>query len=133
MIFVKYRKVYQQSGTLFSEMRQGIGQSFYIYHEVAYKDLFDEIQQKYKCCAVNGPNDWEPIWRNKSAPAACCKNMQQSRCAISEAFQKGCLDSLFDEQLLHGLIFGFIHVVLVVCEIITAALSFYLVVLIEQI
>ncbi|XP_018329777.1 uncharacterized protein LOC108740082 isoform X2 [Agrilus planipennis] len=118
VIFVKYRKVPGETGTLFSEMKQGLSHSFFLYRTIGY-DLVDEVQKQYKCCGVIGSNEYQEV------PNSCCEG--KGSCSHSDAFKKGCLEVMFKEQQTYGYLFGLIHVILLLCEITAAVLSFYLI------
>jgi len=48
---------------------------------------WDRLQQDWKCCGVDNPNDWQ-AYGNTSIPSSCCLN---NNCGTSEHFSVGCL------------------------------------------
>ncbi|KRT81373.1 Tetraspannin [Oryctes borbonicus] len=40
----------------------------------ADKDAWDNVQQRFKCCGIDGPNNWQ----GKLIPTSCCREKQDS-------------------------------------------------------
>ncbi|EDW11969.1 CD63 antigen [Drosophila mojavensis] len=62
-----------------------------------YRDAWTLLQTELDCCGTNGPNDWDPIFPNKTLPPACCKviNLSEAKeCTTLHAVQQGCLQKL---------------------------------------
>ena len=36
--------------------------------------MWDDIQQQYHCCGVDGIHDWEPVLGEGNVPDSCCKS-----------------------------------------------------------
>ncbi|EAT45481.1 AAEL003236-PA [Aedes aegypti] len=49
-----------------------------------------------KCCGVNGPEDWQPIFKNDTVPKSCCHELPigVNRCTRKYADPEGCFPKL---------------------------------------
>uniref|UniRef100_A0A4V2H919 U24-Liphistoxin-Lth1a_1 n=1 Tax=Liphistius thaleban TaxID=1905330 RepID=A0A4V2H919_9ARAC len=65
-------------------------------------NLWNDIQQKFHCCGVDGPNDWPNA--THQIPSSCCGNDPKAECGEGgdQPYQKGCFDSL-KERLTHAI------------------------------
>eukprot|EP00099_Drosophila_melanogaster_P014824 NP_523612.3 tetraspanin 39D [Drosophila melanogaster] len=64
-----------------------------------YRDAWTLLQTELDCCGINGPNDWETVYRNSTLPAACCSviNLSEAKeCTNTHATQHGCLQKLLE-------------------------------------
>lgn len=62
------------------------------------KEFWDNIQMKYNCCGVDGPEDWNKTFAGGELPDSCCINGTSS-CNITEKkmlHAEGCYDSIKD-------------------------------------
>lgn len=50
-----------------------------------------------KCCGVNSPDDYKPIFNNGTLPQSCCLILPKDKtCTKIDASQKGCEPVLLD-------------------------------------
>jgi CD63 antigen len=56
------------------------------------------VQGELVCCGINSPNDWRPIFKNKTVPAMCCHLLPKDvkTCTTDYAAQIGCLPKLYE-------------------------------------
>lgn len=48
-----------------------------------------------KCCGVNGPDDYVPIFNSTKLPNSCCLNLAKDKnCTKSDASTDGCKEAL---------------------------------------
>ncbi|XP_044736235.1 tetraspanin-21-like [Chrysoperla carnea] len=93
-----------QAGPYRSALNSSMVNSLLYYEQRStIKYGWDIIQQKYRCCGVNSPNDWYKV--RKNIPDSCCKKFHvydasnnQSEfynhinCELDNIFLDGCLD-----------------------------------------
>lgn len=60
------------------------------------KKIWDEMQSKWHCCGVDGPDDY--IANGIDIPKSCCNSTEET-CSRSKAYIKGCF-SQFSESLM---------------------------------
>ena len=71
-------------------------------HSNSTDTILDNIQQKFKCCGVNGPSDWQTNgnFDNKTVPDSCCK-VETSDCGKNyrpnDIFLDGCLTNIMEK------------------------------------
>ena len=71
-------------------------------HSNSTDTILDNIQQKFKCCGVKGPSDWQTNgnFDNKTVPDSCCK-VERSDCGKNyrpnDIFLDGCLTNIMEK------------------------------------
>ena len=56
------------------------------------KKIWDGMQIKWKCCGVDGPNDYP----DGKLPDSCCPQ-EIDNCTVGESYQHGCFDSMLNK------------------------------------
>ena len=71
-------------------------------HSNSTDTILDYIQQKLKCCGVEGPSDWQTNnnFNNRTVPDSCCE-VETSNCGKNykpdDIFHDGCLTKIVDK------------------------------------
>jgi len=71
------------------------------------KLAWKKIQTELKCCGVNGPEDWKPLYRNDTVPASCCEPGRET-CTRLSARPEGCKEKLYGLLDESALLLGFV-------------------------
>uniref|UniRef100_A0A8D8AXP5 Tetraspanin n=1 Tax=Culex pipiens TaxID=7175 RepID=A0A8D8AXP5_CULPI len=60
------------------------------------QEAWNLVQSEMKCCGVNGPKDWEPIFKNDTVPKSCCHELPigTTKCTRKHADPEGCFPKL---------------------------------------
>ncbi|KAJ9584116.1 hypothetical protein L9F63_021525, partial [Diploptera punctata] len=66
---------------------------------------WDIMQHDLRCCGINGPDDWEEIFKDNVLPETCCANTNPCY-NNEEAHKNGCLQLLQNEVENYALIIG---------------------------
>lgn len=77
----------QLEGVLKDNMNSSIQQN-----KTDARKIWDEMQLKWHCCGVDGPQDYP----NGTIPASCCEQPLETECKLKDANKNGCFDKMLD-------------------------------------
>jgi len=118
--------------TIHEEMQKGIGEAITKYNESdtehnAITRIINDIQQNFQCCGGSNYTDWKnnPAYNSTilpmSLPMSCCpKESKVPICnvAVSDHYEKGCVDVISDELKNSFSYLGWVGVVVILTQVV---------------
>nr|BAN20687.1 tetraspanin, putative [Riptortus pedestris] len=90
--------------------------------DVTSKTLIDEIQSSFKCCGMDGPQEY--IWNLKPIPASCCYG--GNSCNAIDAYKDGCQQKVLNFLKYDLKLLGIFAIVVGVVELLGVVFAFIL-------
>uniref|UniRef100_A0A2M4AUK4 Tetraspanin n=2 Tax=Anopheles triannulatus TaxID=58253 RepID=A0A2M4AUK4_9DIPT len=117
-----YYKHEQLSGIL----EKGFNKTLESYpNDKGAQEAWNLVQSEMQCCGINGPEDWEPIYKNDTVPRACCHRMPVgvNKCTREYASTEGCFSKLSNFLGSKSLILAGIGIGLAIVQLIAVLLA----------
>lgn len=90
-----------------SRINENVNESLFMIDDYDSVLLVDTIHKNFKCCGLNGANDWNNWINKQTIPKSCC-SLNQDNCDSDNLYKAGCLDkvraSIFTDMVMSGAI-----------------------------
>lgn len=86
------------------------------------KQAWNLIQGELKCCGVEDPSDWRPIFKNDTVPSSCCTILPPEAAGCIQEYilsdhKDGCKQKLYDFLDSNALVLGAVGVIIAVVQV----------------
>lgn len=77
------------------------------------------VQSELKCCGIYGPDDWKPLYKNKTRPSTCCHEfpVNVKDCEEKYAEKHGCYPKLLKFLDTNSFLLGFVGIIIAIIQL----------------